>query len=214
MKIPYTLIFWTAIACYCLNYSVLGGLVISAIFVTSWNAIYESIINFKKNRNKKKGYVTQAEYDALQEEIEKLKEENTNTLSEFIETLREKDEIYEINIDAAKHRATIAGQDAVFKAFVVNQPLFQKFLLDYQKRMDQEKVRQHNRTKPKSSSLSSWRRVLNVPKDADEAAVNAAYKTLVKKFHPDINKSPEASVKMQEINEAKEQAERYFKRVA
>ena len=45
--------------------------------------------------------------------------------------------------------------------------------------------------------------VLGVPRDADEAALKKAYRTLAKKYHPDTNQgNPEAEAKFKEASEA------------
>jgi DnaJ-class molecular chaperone len=46
--------------------------------------------------------------------------------------------------------------------------------------------------------------VLGIPKDSTESAIKKAYRELSFKNHPDRNPSPEASAKMQQINEAYE----------
>ncbi|MDX2175183.1 MAG: DnaJ domain-containing protein [Candidatus Sumerlaeia bacterium] len=47
--------------------------------------------------------------------------------------------------------------------------------------------------------------MLGVPRDADAATIRKAYRTLARKFHPDVNKSdPKAEDKLKEINEAYE----------
>jgi len=44
--------------------------------------------------------------------------------------------------------------------------------------------------------------ILGVPKNATKEEIKKAYKRLAKKYHPDLNKSPEAEQKFKEINEA------------
>lgn len=46
--------------------------------------------------------------------------------------------------------------------------------------------------------------VLGVPKDADERAIKKAYRRLAQKYHPDVNKEPDAEAKFKEINAAHE----------
>lgn len=45
-------------------------------------------------------------------------------------------------------------------------------------------------------------KILGVSKNATKEEVKAAYKRLAKQYHPDLNKSPDASEKFKEINEA------------
>ncbi len=44
--------------------------------------------------------------------------------------------------------------------------------------------------------------ILGVKRDATQAEVKSAYRKLAKKYHPDVNKTPEASAKFKDINEA------------
>ncbi len=44
--------------------------------------------------------------------------------------------------------------------------------------------------------------VLGVDKSADADTIKKAYRTLAKKYHPDVNSSPDAETKFKEINEA------------
>ncbi|MFE1880159.1 DnaJ C-terminal domain-containing protein [Streptomyces diastatochromogenes] len=44
--------------------------------------------------------------------------------------------------------------------------------------------------------------VLGVPRTADRDEIQRAYRTLARKYHPDINKDPEAEERFKEINEA------------
>lgn len=56
----------------------------------------------------------------------------------------------------------------------------------------------HNR----QINLRRWCRVLGVDMDADEAQVRRAYRELARQYHPDRNTSPDATDRMQEINQA------------
>lgn len=44
--------------------------------------------------------------------------------------------------------------------------------------------------------------VLGVPRDAPAEAVKKAYRQLARKYHPDVNKAPEAEARMKDVNEA------------
>ncbi|MGB6367855.1 MAG: DnaJ domain-containing protein, partial [Thermoanaerobaculia bacterium] len=45
---------------------------------------------------------------------------------------------------------------------------------------------------------------LEIAKDASKSEIQKAYRKLARKFHPDVNKDPEAEAKFKEINEAHE----------
>jgi curved DNA-binding protein CbpA len=45
-------------------------------------------------------------------------------------------------------------------------------------------------------------KILQVDPSAEQEVIEAAYKRLVRMYHPDINKSPDATIRMQEINAA------------
>src|SRR3989344_3843876 len=45
-------------------------------------------------------------------------------------------------------------------------------------------------------------KILGIEKNASKEQIKAAYKKLAKQYHPDLNKSPDASEKFKEINEA------------
>ena len=47
-------------------------------------------------------------------------------------------------------------------------------------------------------------KILQVDPSADQEVIEAAYKRLARKYHPDMNTSPDATVRMQEINAAYE----------
>jgi len=46
--------------------------------------------------------------------------------------------------------------------------------------------------------------ILGVKRDADDAAIKKAYRKAAKKYHPDVNKDPDAKAKFQEIQDAYE----------
>ncbi|MFH1506499.1 MAG: DnaJ domain-containing protein, partial [archaeon] len=45
-------------------------------------------------------------------------------------------------------------------------------------------------------------KIIGVSKDASKEEIKKAYKRLAKKYHPDLNKDPDATEKFKEINEA------------
>lgn len=47
-------------------------------------------------------------------------------------------------------------------------------------------------------------KILGIDKKADEKEVKSAYRKLARKFHPDVNKAPEAGEKFKDLNEAYE----------
>ncbi len=51
-------------------------------------------------------------------------------------------------------------------------------------------------------SIEAYYAVLMISRDADRAAIRAAYRHLARQYHPDMNDSPQAKEQMQEINEA------------
>src|SRR5574344_2975741 len=46
--------------------------------------------------------------------------------------------------------------------------------------------------------------ILGVKRESTEAEIKSAYRKLTKKYHPDVNKTPEAESKFKDINEAYE----------
>lgn len=53
-------------------------------------------------------------------------------------------------------------------------------------------------------SKRDYYEVLGVAKDASKDEIKKAYRKLSKKYHPDINKAPDAAEKFKEIQEAYE----------
>ncbi len=52
------------------------------------------------------------------------------------------------------------------------------------------------------STKKDYYEILGVPRNASQEEIKKAYRRLARKYHPDINKSPEAKEKFKEINEA------------
>lgn len=50
--------------------------------------------------------------------------------------------------------------------------------------------------------MKDYYKLLGIPRDSSDNVIAKAYKILAKKYHPDLNKSPEAEVKIRELNEA------------
>jgi hypothetical protein len=50
--------------------------------------------------------------------------------------------------------------------------------------------------------MKNYYEILGVPRSADQSEIKAAYRSLARKYHPDINKSPEAEDMFKTINEA------------
>ena len=55
----------------------------------------------------------------------------------------------------------------------------------------------------KEDMFWAWNR-LGLDRGADEEIIKKSFRSLIKKYHPDINKSADAKEKMQKINEAYE----------
>ncbi|MEI7884581.1 MAG: DnaJ C-terminal domain-containing protein [Clostridia bacterium] len=55
-----------------------------------------------------------------------------------------------------------------------------------------------------SVEYKDYYKILGIDKNASPADLQKAYKKLAKKYHPDLNKSPEAEAKFKELNEANE----------
>lgn len=54
------------------------------------------------------------------------------------------------------------------------------------------------------SMLTNYYSILQVHTDAEQEIIEAAYKRLARKYHPDINSTPDTTARMQKINEAYE----------
>src|SRR5512135_2185429 len=52
------------------------------------------------------------------------------------------------------------------------------------------------------TGIVDYYKILQVDPSAEDEVIKAAYKRLALKYHPDTNKSPDASQRMKEINEA------------
>lgn len=61
---------------------------------------------------------------------------------------------------------------------------------------------QRVRLDTRRNSLAVYLAILELPADADRRAVRKAYYRLARRYHPDVNDSPEATHRMQQINEA------------
>lgn len=55
-----------------------------------------------------------------------------------------------------------------------------------------------------SVAYKDYYKILGVSKSADEKEIKTAYRKLAKKYHPDINKAPDAEQKYKDVNEAYE----------
>ena len=60
--------------------------------------------------------------------------------------------------------------------------------------------------------MKNYYEILEVDKNASDEIIEKAYKTLVKKYHPDLQKNSKNQNKMQQINEAYEILSNDFKR--
>lgn len=55
-----------------------------------------------------------------------------------------------------------------------------------------------------SVTYTDYYKSLGVPRTADEAAIKKAYRHLARKFHPDVNKTPDAEARFKQVTEAYE----------
>jgi hypothetical protein len=64
------------------------------------------------------------------------------------------------------------------------------------------KEERETRSAPAPAKVTSFYAILGVKEGTDRAEIKRAYRLLARKYHPDLNDSPEATARMQEINEA------------
>ncbi len=57
-------------------------------------------------------------------------------------------------------------------------------------------------TRPINTAMMLYYRRLGLSAKASVAAVKRAYRRLARKYHPDLNTDPDATLRMQQINEA------------
>ena len=61
---------------------------------------------------------------------------------------------------------------------------------------------QRTALRPDRNTLEAYYELLTLARDADRDTIRRAYRDLARQFHPDLNNSPEAKDRMQQINEA------------
>lgn len=138
------------------------------------------------------------------DEIERIKKNVSSTLDAVSELQAKKDTIFP-NLEATYNQSTEILKEVKKIEFVVEslqkvestvtelandyQAQPQSYILVYEKEYER---------------LSSYYRILQVDSSAEVEVIEAAYKRLALKYHPDINKSPDALEKLQLLNEARE----------
>lgn len=76
---------------------------------------------------------------------------------------------------------------------------------EYEEETDEEEFEEDDQTDYVSNyTENQYYAILGVNEDASKNEIRVAYLKLAKKYHPDVNKTKEAKIKMQEINEAYE----------
>lgn len=80
--------------------------------------------------------------------------------------------------------------------------------VNQKQKTENTKTKEHDKESGKTRGGQDWWKVLGVEKNADPDTIKKAYHEAALKYHPDIDKSPEAVEKMQNINEAYEIAKK------
>ncbi len=60
----------------------------------------------------------------------------------------------------------------------------------------------HSRARPGESRTADYYDVLQISPRASQEVIQAAYRTLARSFHPDVNASPDAEARIRELNAA------------
>lgn len=70
--------------------------------------------------------------------------------------------------------------------------------------LNQQQTRNIHLTSTSFNARRDYYDILGVSRNASSSDIKKAYYKLAKQYHPDVNKSPEASKKFQEVSEAYE----------
>jgi hypothetical protein len=63
---------------------------------------------------------------------------------------------------------------------------------------------------PERNPMQAYYDILGVARDADWETIKKAYRELALKYHPDLNKTPEANERMQQLNRAYDQISKFL----
>lgn len=78
------------------------------------------------------------------------------------------------------------------------------------KEKGQRQTSNHASTSSERNPMSVYYAVLKVAMDADKETIRASYRRLARLHHPDLDSSPDATARMQQINEAYDRIMRQF----